>query len=77
MAALDAPHAVQEKDEESERDELEAPFGKMIVTRGRLVAPGADRHRSSSRPDVHFDALLVGAEAGLLVDESPMMLAEV
>jgi hypothetical protein len=44
----------------------------MIVTRGRLMAPGADRHRSSARPDVHFDAFLVGAEAGLLVDESPL-----
>jgi hypothetical protein len=36
---LDAPHAVQEKHQNSpEGDELEAPFGKMIVTRGRLVA---------------------------------------
>src|ERR1039458_3998967 len=78
MAALDAPHAVQEKDQKPpDGDEFEAPFGKMIVTRRRLVAPRADRRRSGPRPDVHFDAFLVGAEAGVIVDESPMVVAEV
>src|ERR1700690_2149877 len=78
MAALDAPHAVQEKDQKSpDGDELEAPFGKMIVTRRRLVAPRADRRRSDPRPDVHFHAFFVGAEAGVMVDESPIVVAEV
>src|ERR1039458_1202248 len=67
MAALDAPHAVQEKDQKPpDGDEFEAPFGKTIVTRRRLVAPRADRRRSGPRPDVHFDAFLVGAEAGVV-----------
>ena len=71
IAALDAPHAVQQEHQKApERDELKAPLGKMIVTRCRLVAPRADRRRARPRPDVHFDAFLVGAEAGVLVDES-------
>jgi hypothetical protein len=78
VAALDAPHTVQEENQSSpEGDELEAPLGKLIVARGRLVAPRADRHRSGPRPDVHFDALLIGGEAGMLVDESPMVVAVV
>src|SRR4051812_25942536 len=42
--AIDAPHGVQEEYQESpERDELKAALGKAIVTRRRMVAPGADR----------------------------------
>src|ERR1035437_1699113 len=78
MAALDAAHTVKEKDQSSpEGDEFEAPLGKVIVARRRLVAPGADRRRSGPRPDVHLDAFLVGAETSMLVDESPMVVAVV
>jgi hypothetical protein len=78
IPALDAPHAVQEKNQKvPERDELEAPLGKVIVTRRRLVAPRTDCRRAYPRPDVHFDAFLVGAEAGISVDESPMVVAVV
>jgi len=77
-AALDAPHAVQEENQDPpEGDELEAPLGKMIVTRRRLVARRADRRRSGPRPDVHFDAFLIGAEAGMMVDKSRLSVAEV
>ena len=78
MAALDAAHTVKEKDQSSpEGDEFEAPLGKVIIARRRLVAPGADRRRSGPRPDVHLDAFLVGAETSMLVDESPMVVAVV
>src|ERR1019366_4815971 len=76
VAALDAPHAVQQEYQKApQRDELEAPQGKMIVTRCRLVASRTDRRRARSRPDGHFDALLVGGEAGVLVDEPAMAIA--
>ena len=47
VPALDAPHAVQQEYQKApQRDELEAPLGKMIVTRCRLVAPRTDRRRT-------------------------------
>ena len=76
--AVDAPHAIQAENQKApERNELKAPLGKMIVTRCRLVAPRAARRRTLPRPAVHFDALLVGGEPGMLVDESPMAMAVV
>src|SRR5271165_596949 len=76
VPALDAPHAVQQENQKApQRNELEAPLGKMIVTRCRLVAPRTDRRRTRPRPDVDFDALLVGCEAGVLVDEPAMAMA--
>jgi hypothetical protein len=78
LPAVDASHAVQQENRKAtQRNELEAAFGKMIVTRCRLVAPRADRRRALPRPDVHFDAFLVRAEAGVLVNESPMAMAVV
>jgi hypothetical protein len=49
----------------------------MIVPRGWLVASRADRGRALPGADLHFDALLVGTEAGVLVDESSMMMTVV
>jgi hypothetical protein len=78
IPAVDASHAVQQENQKApQRNELEAPLGKMIVTWCRLVAPRADRRRALPQPDVHLDAFLVGAEAGLLVNESPMAMAVV
>jgi hypothetical protein len=78
IAAVDPPHAVpQENQKAPQRNELEAALGKMIVTWGWLVAPGADRRRALPWPDVHFDAFLVASEASLLIDESPMAMAVV
>jgi hypothetical protein len=78
ISAVDASHAVQEENQKPpQRNELEAPFGKMIITRRRSVAPRTDRRRSLPRSDVYFDAFLVGSEAGVLVDESPMAMAVV
>ncbi len=78
IPAVDASHAVEQENQKApQRNELEAALGEMIVTRRRLVAPRADRRRTLPRSDVHFDAFLVGAEAGVLVDESPMAMAVV
>jgi hypothetical protein len=78
IPAVDASHAVQQENQKApQRNELETPLGKMIVTRCQLVAPRADRRRALPRSDAHFDAFLVGAEAGVLVDESPMAMAVV
>ena len=78
IPAVDPPHAVQQENQKApQRNELEASLGKMIVTGRRLVAPRADRRRALPGPDVHFDAFLIGCEAGVLVDESPMAMAVV
>src|SRR6266436_9156944 len=68
IPAVDASHAVQQENQKApQRNELEASLGKMIVTGRRLVAPRADRRRALPRSYVHFDAILVGAKAGVLV----------
>src|ERR1019366_3149127 len=65
VPALDAPHAVQQEHQKAPQwDELEAPLGKVIVTRCRLVAPRTDCRRDHPPPDVHFYSLLVGRERG-------------
>jgi hypothetical protein len=60
-----------------QRNELEAPLGEMIVAWCRLVTPRTQCRRALPRPDVHFDAFLVGTEARVLVDESAMAMAVV
>ena len=76
--AIDAPHGVQEEDQESpERDELKAPLGKPIVTGRRSVATGADRHGALPWTNGDLDHLLVGSETIVVVDESPMVVAVV
>ena len=78
IPAVHASHAVEQENQKApQRNELKAPLGKMIVTRRRLVAPRADRCRALPRSDVHFDAFLVGAKAGVFVNESPMAMAVV
>ena len=78
ILAIDASHAVEQEDQKApQRNELKVALGKMIVTRRRLVASRTDRRRALPRSDVHFDAFLVGAEAGVLVDESPMAMTVV
>ena len=75
-AAIDAPHGVQEEDEEPpERDKLGAPLGELVVTGRRLMTARTDRGRTFARADGNLDTLLVGTEAGTLVNESPKMMA--
>ena len=69
-AAIDAPHGVQQKDQKSpERNELETPLGELIVTGRGLMAARANRRRTLARTHGDLDALLVGTEAGLLVNK--------
>ncbi len=51
VAAIDAPHSVQEENQKApERDELETPLGEMIVTRRRPAAARTDRGGALARP---------------------------
>src|SRR5574341_506769 len=77
-AAVHAPAAVEEENQKApEGDELEAPLGEMIVTRRRLLASGAHRRRTLPRPHRDFDGLFVRAEAGVLINESSVVMAVV
>src|SRR5690242_17426233 len=77
-AAIDPPHGVQEEDEKPPQgDELETPLGKLVITRCRLMTTRADGGRTLTRSHGHFDALVVGAEAGLLVDKTSETVAAV
>lgn len=77
-AAVDAPHAVEEENQEApERDELKAPLGKVIVTWRGFLAAGADRGGTLAGPNGNLNGPLVGTEASMLVDESPERVAVV
>jgi len=70
-AAIDASHGIKQKDQKApKRNELETPFGELITTRGRLMAARTDRPRTFARTDGNLNTLMIGTEAGLLVNES-------
>ena len=78
VAAMDAPHAVQEENQKAPKgDELKTPLGKMFIPGRRLLATGADGSRALPWTDGHLDGLLLRTEAGMLVDKSPKMVAVV
>ena len=69
--AIDAPHGVEQEDQKApEGNELEAAFGQLVVSRGRLMAAGTDGPGPFTRAHGDFDALVIGAEAGLLINKS-------
>jgi hypothetical protein len=77
-ATVNAPHGVQKEDEKTpEGNELKAPFGKLVVTGRRQMAARADCGRTLARSYGHFDALLVGNEAGVLVDKTSKTMTAV
>ena len=77
-ATVDAPHGVQKEDEKPPQgNELKAPFGELVVTGRRQMAAGADCGRTLARSYGHFDASLVGAEAGALVHKAPETMAAI
>ena len=77
-AAIDAPHGVKQKNQKApERNELETPFGELIVSGGRLMAARTNRRRTLARTHGDFNALVIGTEAGLLVNESRKAVAAV
>jgi hypothetical protein len=58
-------------------NELKAPFDELVVTGRRQMAARANSGRTLARPHGHFDALIVGTEAGVLVDKTPKSMAAV
>ena len=70
-AAIDAPHRVKQKNQKApERNELETALGELIVSGGGLMAARANRRRTLARAHGDLNALVIGTEAGLLVNES-------
>ena len=67
----------QENEESPERNELEAPFGELVVAGRWQKAPRADCGRTSARSHGDFDALLVGTEVSVLVDKTSETMAAV
>jgi hypothetical protein len=69
--AIDAPHGVQQKNQEApERNKLETPFGELIVSGRVLMAARTNRFGALARTHGDFNALVIGTEASLLVNES-------
>src|SRR6185369_4209960 len=66
-AAIDAPHGVQEEDEEPpERDKLKAPFDELVVTGRRLMAARADRDRTLARACGNLDRIVISSMVGVV-----------
>ncbi len=77
-AAIDAPHGVKQKNQKSpERNELETPLGELIVSGGGLMAARTNRLGTLARTHGDFNALVIGTEAGLLVNESRKAVAPI
>jgi hypothetical protein len=69
--AIDPAHGVEQKNQKApEGDELKAPLGELIITGCWLVAAGTDGLRPLARAHGDLDALGIGAETGVLVNES-------
>jgi hypothetical protein len=70
-SASDAPHGVEQKNQKSpEGNELETALGEPIVSGGRLMAARTNRRRTPARTHGDLNTLVIGTEAGLLVNES-------
>jgi hypothetical protein len=73
-----APHGVQQKNQKSpEGDELETPFGELIVSGGGLMTARTDRAGALARPHGDYNALVIGTEACVLVDKSRKTVAPI
>src|ERR1035438_341480 len=70
-AAIDATHGIKQKDQKApSRNELETALGELIVSGGRLMATRTNRRRTFARTHRDLNTLVIGAETGLLVNES-------
>ena len=70
-AAIDAAHGIKQKNQKApKRNELETALGELIVSRGRLMAARTNRRRTFARTHRDLNTLVIGAETGLLVNES-------
>jgi hypothetical protein len=76
--AIHASHRIEQKDQKPpEGDEFVAPFRELIITWRRFVATRTNGHRTLTRTHADLDALEIGTEAGVLVDEAAEMMAAV
>jgi hypothetical protein len=76
--AIDTAHRVEQKNQKAPKwYELESSFGQLIVTGRGTMAARANRGRSLTRAHGHLDALAVGTEAGLAVNETSKAMAAV
>jgi len=70
-AAIDTPHRVKQKNQKSpERYELKTALGELIVSGGGLMTAGANRGRTLTRTNIDQNTFVIGAETGLLVNET-------
>ena len=77
-AAVHAPHGVQKEDEKPpHRNELEPPFGELVVAGCRLMAARTNHGGALARSHRDLDTLFVRTEPGVLVDKSPEAVAAV
>jgi hypothetical protein len=77
-AAIDSPHGVEQKNQKSpERNELESPLGEFVVTRCRLMAARTDRRRTFARTHSNLNTVVIGTEAGLLVNKTGKVMTAV
>ena len=77
-AAIDAPHGVKQKNQKSpERNKLETSLGELIVAGGGLMATRTDGLGALARTHGDFNALAIGTEASLLVNESRKAVAPI
>jgi hypothetical protein len=77
-AALNMPHRIQQENEESpERNELEPTLGELIVPARGPMAARADRRGALTWTHGDLDALVIGPEAGLVVDETGKTVATI
>jgi len=76
--AIDTAHGINQKDQESpERNELETALGEMIVSWPGLMAARTNGLRTFAQTHGDFDAPVVGAEPGLVVDEAGKAVAAI
>src|ERR1700686_698131 len=69
--AIDAPHRVKQKNQKSpERNELETALGELVVSGGRLMAARTNGGQPLARTHGDLNALVIGTETGLPVNES-------
>src|ERR1035438_9606364 len=69
---------IKQKDQKApKRNEFETPFGELIITGGRLMAARTDRPRTFARTHSNLNTLMIGTEAGLLVNESRKVVTAV
>ena len=76
LTALHAAHAVEQENQKApEGNEFEAPLGEMTVTRRWLMTSRASRLGPGARSHGDLDALAIGRESGLLIDEHAKAVA--